>query len=128
MKRRATLKAVHLRSKAPSEEEIEICALGYLFKVGGFADVEPQNDHPPQTDPRADPETPGEPSEIIFPGISRIEKQSSPYALKGKLANGKTDGENIYKREPQLVAQKNEVSTIECPSIVASQRPTSTHV
>lgn len=114
--------------KAPPKEEIEISALGDLFEIGGFTHIEPQNDNPSQADPGTDAKTSKKPFKIMIPGIPRIEKQSSPDGLKGKLSDGKTYREIINERKPQLVVYQDQMSTIECPSIVAPQRPTSTQI
>ena len=96
-----------MSSKAPSKEEVEIGLFLYLFEIGRFTHIEPQNDNPSQADPSTDAKTSKKPFKIIIPGIPGIEKQSSPDGLKGKLSNGKTYGEIINERKPQLVVYQD---------------------
>jgi len=94
---------VHSPSKAPSEEEVEISPFKDLLKIGPFAHIEPQNYNPSQAYPGTYPKASKEPFKIVIPRIPGIEKQSSPDGLKGELSNGKTDGEIVNQRKPQLV-------------------------
>jgi hypothetical protein len=41
-----TFVLVYASSKAPPEEEIEICPLKYPFKISSFTHIEPQNHDP----------------------------------------------------------------------------------
>jgi len=98
---------VHLPSKAPPKEKVENSVFRNFSKIGPFTKIKPQNDKPSQVHPGTKPKASVKPSKIIVPGIPGIEKQGSPDSLKGNFPNGKTDGEIINERKPQLVIYQN---------------------
>lgn len=87
----------------PAKEKVEHRLPGDRLEIGFLGKIEPQDHHISYADPEPGSEASIKLVEMVFPGISHIEKKCAPYRSEADPPEGKPDQQIIYQRKTQFV-------------------------